>query len=74
MSKKRNRGKRQKTGGPAAGATPRSKKKRLLSGPSLAFIALILLAAAAVAIATAFGDLPDCPPGQVWSEAHAHCH
>jgi len=19
-------------------------------------------------------DTPDCPPGQVWSEAHGHCH
>jgi hypothetical protein len=75
MPKKRNRTKRQRTGGAATGgAAPRSKKKRALSGPSLAFIGLILLAAAAIAIATAFGDLPDCPPGQVWSEAHAHCH
>jgi hypothetical protein len=73
MSKKRNRPKRQ-TGGPAASGTPRSKNKRLLSGPSLAFIGLILLAAVAIAIATAFGDRPDCPPGQVWSESHAHCH
>jgi hypothetical protein len=53
---------------------PRSKKKRFLSGPSLAFIGLILLAAAAIAVATAFGNRPDCPPGQVWSESHAHCH
>ena len=74
MSKKRNRGKRQKTGGPAASGAPRSKKKGFLSGPSLAFIGLILLAAAAIAIATAFGDRPDCPPGPVWSDAHDHCH
>jgi hypothetical protein len=74
MSKKRNRTKRQKTGGPAAGGAPRSKKKRGLSGTSLVFIGLILLAAAAIAIATAFGNRPDCPPGQVWSESHAHCH
>jgi len=20
------------------------------------------------------GDRPECPPGQVWSEAHGHCH
>lgn len=19
-------------------------------------------------------DQPDCPPGEVWSEAHGHCH
>ena len=74
MSKKRNRAKRQKTGGPAASGAPRSKKKRALSGTSLAFIGLILLAAAAIAIANAFGNQPDCPPGQVWSESHAHCH
>ena len=74
MGKKRNRNKRQKTGGQAAGDAPRSKKKRGLSGASLAFIGLILLAAAAIAIANAFGDRPDCPPGQVWSESHNHCH
>lgn len=83
MAKKRNRTKRQKTGDstgrgaartPAAGGASRSKKKRKLSGASLAFIALIVLAAVAIAIANMFGDRPDCPPGQVWSEAHNHCH
>lgn len=74
MSKKRNRTKRQKTGRPAAGAAPRGKKKGVLSGPSLAFLGLILLAAVAIAVATAFSDRPECPPGQVWSESHGHCH
>lgn len=75
MPRKRNRTKRQKTGGPAAGGAPRSKKKkRGLNGPSLVFIGLILLAAVAIAIANAFGDRPECPPGQVWSESHGHCH
>ena len=75
MSKKRNRTKRrQKTGRPPAGAAPRAKKKGVLSGPSLVFLGLILLAAAAIAIATAFSDRPDCPPGQVWSASHGHCH
>ena len=74
MSKKRKRTKRQNAGGPAAGEAPRSKKKRGLSGASLAFIGLILLAAAAIAIATALGDRPECPPGQVWSASHNHCH
>jgi hypothetical protein len=74
MSKKRKRTKREKIGGPATGGTPRSKRKRGLNGASLAFIGLILLAAVAIAIASAFGDRPDCPPGQVWSESHGHCH
>lgn len=74
MAKKRNRRKRQDAGGNAAGVASRSKKKRGLSGASLAFIGLILLAAAAIAIANAVGDRPDCPPGQVWSESHGHCH
>lgn len=74
MSKKRNRAKRQKAGGAAAGEAPRSKKKRRVSGASLAFIGLILLAAVAIAIASVFSDRPDCPPGQVWSESHGHCH
>ena len=76
MTRKRNRTKRQKTGDATPGGTPRSKKKkkRGLSGTSLAFIGLILLAAAAIGIAMAFGERPDCPQGQVWSEAHGHCH
>ncbi|HEX2166806.1 MAG TPA: hypothetical protein VHG09_06160 [Longimicrobiales bacterium] len=74
MAKTKNRTKRQRTGGPAAGETPRRKKKSGLSGASLVFIGLILIAAIAIALANVFGDRPDCPPGQVWSEAHGHCH
>ena len=56
-------------------AAPRRKRKWRLNGPSLVFIGLLVLAAAAIAIASAFdGDRPECPPGQVWSDAHNHCH
>jgi hypothetical protein len=76
MSKKRNRGKRRNAGGGGTGEAPRAKKRRglKLNGPSLVFIGLILLAAIAMAIANAIGDRPECPAGQVWSEAHGHCH
>jgi hypothetical protein len=72
---KRNRIKRQKAAGRAAQSAPRSKKKRRLNGTSLAFIGIILLVAAAIAIASALdSDRPECPPGLVWSESHNHCH
>ena len=32
------------------------------------------LASMVVASALTRGDNPDCPPGQVWSDAHNHCH
>lgn len=75
MAKKKNRTKRQGSSSRETGA-PRRKKKRVLNGPSLVFIGLLVLAAAAIAIASVFdsGDRPECPPGQVWSDAHNHCH
>lgn len=38
-------------------------------------IALALLVGLAViGLSFSGNDTPDCPPGQVWSEAHGHCH
>jgi hypothetical protein len=74
MAKKKNRTKRQGSASREAGA-PRRKKKRGLNGPSLVFIGLLVLAAVAIAIASVMdGTRPECPPGQVWSDAHNHCH
>lgn len=53
----------------------RPRRKRRINTPSLIFIGLILLMAGVLAVVTLFGrDVPDCPPGQVWSAAHDHCH
>lgn len=46
-----------------------------LSGIGIVLIILIVL----ILFGIAFYDggttsAPDCPPGQVWSEAHGHCH
>lgn len=36
---------------------------------------LVLVGLLLVSLAVSQGDAPpDCPPGQVWSEAHGHCH
>jgi hypothetical protein len=46
------------------------------SRASLVFIALIVFfiaVAAAMSVWTG-SDRPSCPPGQVWSDAHNHCH
>lgn len=41
-------------------------------------VAVILIAALVLGALSFFGDggggQPDCPPGQVWSAAHGHCH
>ena len=74
MAKKKNRAKRPQSGTSRTGGAPR-KKKRGLNGPSLVFVGLLVLVAVAIAIASLFdGDRPQCPPGQVWSDAHNHCH
>jgi hypothetical protein len=43
---------------------------------TMVFIALLVLSAAAVGLVAALRDGPpvECPPGQVWSDAHNHCH
>lgn len=48
-------------------------KNKLFSGAVMA----VLLVAALVVFGYLFiggGQPPECPPGQVWSEAHGHCH
>jgi hypothetical protein len=78
MPKKQNR--RARRSQQAQGAQPgqrssRSKRKRFLNTPSLIFIGLIVLMVGVIAAASFFrGDTPKCPPGQVWSDAHGHCH
>lgn len=74
MAKKRNRRSRRsrQTQQPQAGG---SQRKRRINTPSLIFIGLIVLMAVFVAVASLLGDrAPSCPPGQVWSDAHGHCH
>ena len=47
-------------------------ENKLLSG---ALIAVVLVAALVVIGMMFFGGGgPECPPGQVWSQAHGHCH
>lgn len=72
MPKKNRKARRVRGERTARGARPR--RKGWLSTPSLIFIGLILLMAAAMAAVALMGDDVDCPPGQVWSDAHAHCH
>lgn len=53
-------------------------KKGQLTQRSRLFVGLLIVAAV-VAVALAFRSLDGgsdntCPPGQVWSSAHGHCH
>lgn len=51
------------------------RRKRRIGTPSLIFLGLILLMVGLAAAVSLFrGDVPACPPGQVWSSAHGHCH
>ncbi|MCC5915169.1 MAG: SEC-C domain-containing protein [Balneolaceae bacterium] len=34
----------------------------------------VLLGILLIALSIMGGGSPDCPPGQVWSDAHNHCH
>lgn len=47
-------------------------ENRLFTGILIALAVVVGL----VLIGTLFfgGGPPDCPPGQVWSEGHGHCH
>jgi hypothetical protein len=54
---------------------PRPKRKRGINTPSLIFIGIIVLTAVVIGIGSLIGpDAPDCPPRQVWSALHGHCH
>ncbi|CAN5701239.1 hypothetical protein BH23GEM9_BH23GEM9_19980 [soil metagenome] len=57
-------------------SAPRSSAWRGITA-SKVFIALIVLfvaVAAAVSVFSGSDGRPSCPPGQVWSDAHNHCH
>lgn len=74
MTKKQNRKPRRNRG--KADDSPAAQKRRLRSRtPSLIFIGMLVLLAVVVALASVLGEeKPDCPPGQVWSDDHNHCH
>jgi len=60
----------------AAAPAPAKKRKKLRVTASTVFVGLLLLFAAIIGVASMFAeDAPvDCPRGQVWSDAHGHCH
>ncbi len=56
------------------GRTPWYKNTTILGiGIGVLLLAGLLLFGAVVS-GQLGGDRPDCPSGQVWSEAHGHCH
>jgi hypothetical protein len=74
MSRKKNRKQqRNRAASEARAGSPRKWKFRL-NPVSLVFIGLLVFAVVVVAVASVLGDRPECPPGQVWSSAHNHCH
>jgi hypothetical protein len=75
MSKKQNRRARRSQQNQQPSAA-RAVRKQFLNTPSLIFIGVIALMVAIVAAIQVFGndDVPECPPGQVWSDSHGHCH
>ena len=74
MAKKQNR--RARRSKAQQHGTARAARRQFLNTPSLIFLGLIVLmvALAATAMLLAGDDVPDCPPGQVWSDEHGHCH
>jgi hypothetical protein len=68
MSRKQNR--------PTPKRTEPKRRSAFRLTPSKVFIAIIILMIAVAAISSAISgaDDPECPPGQVWSDAHNHCH
>jgi len=48
-------------------------ESRLLSGALIALVVALALVLVGVLLFGGGGP-PECPPGQVWSEAHGHCH
>jgi hypothetical protein len=73
MSSRKKR-KSQRPGRQPIGHQQQGRKSRF--NATYLFIAVIVLGLAAVAIANALSDgAPvNCPPGQVWSDDHNHCH
>jgi hypothetical protein len=54
---------------------PASRSARFRITPSIVFIAIIVVIIAVGALTSVLsGGVPSCPPGQVWSSAHNHCH
>ena len=54
-------------------------KSHRLTRTQIALLAALAVAVAVGAIswirqARSAGEVPTCPPGQVWSAAHGHCH
>jgi len=52
------------------------RNNRLATGAGLALLVVVGLIVIGLAFSRTGGDTAarDCPPGQVWSEAHNHCH
>jgi hypothetical protein len=71
-SRKKRKG--QRAGRQPDGRQPQGRKSRFTA--TYLFVAVIVLGLVVAAIANALSDWPpvDCPPGQVWSDAHNHCH
>jgi len=56
------------------GETPWYENK-VLMGFGIGTILIIGLLLFGVSMSDQLGsEAPECPPGQVWSEAHGHCH
>lgn len=47
---------------------------KMLTGAGVALILLVGILLIGLAFSGGSSDRPDCPPGQVWSEQHGHCH
>jgi hypothetical protein len=71
-SRKKRKG--QRPGRQPVGRQPQGRKSRF--NATYLFVAVIVLGLVAVAVANALSGGPpvECPPGQVWSDAHDHCH
>lgn len=46
----------------------------LVMGAAVALLVLLGVVLATFAFSGDRETQPDCPPGQVWSEEHGHCH
>ena len=59
-----------------ATARPPRRRRAFRLTPTKVFIGIIIMmiGVAVVVSALSSGDDPECPPNQVWSDAHNHCH